>query len=168
LDSDYPADLPEAWRLAYFANAFRAVLVPGARWQAATLAEIRSWCEDTPLGFRFYLEWDPAVPANSRDTRLAPLAGRCGGLVCRPSRTLGVLEDPGPWPVMDPGDHPLGEGGCAWPVPAQAVSDMRAARGWIEQRVQEAGEGPILALLGACPFADLERWQTLTELLGLA
>jgi hypothetical protein len=70
--------------------------------------------------------------------------------------------------------------GLAWEVPADLVRDLRQARGWIEAKVRALGvqgpEGtcapglgiPPLALLGDCRFDDLERWQIMLELMGLA
>jgi hypothetical protein len=70
--------------------------------------------------------------------------------------------------------------GLAWEVPADLVRDLRQARGWIEAKVRALGvQGPDgrrapgsgrppLALLGDCRFDDLERWQTMFELMGLA
>ena len=62
---------------------------------------------------------------------------------------------------------------------ARAVTPV-VVRGWIEARVRALGaQGPygrrapgsgrpLLALLGDCRFDDLERWQTMLELMGLA
>jgi len=53
----YPDDLPQDWRLSYYANELSTVLVPQARWQAhwqAEDADFEQWAEDVPEGFRFY------------------------------------------------------------------------------------------------------------------
>jgi len=49
----YPEDLPEDWRLSYYANEFSAVLVPQEKWQSEE-ADFEQWAEDVPEGFRFY------------------------------------------------------------------------------------------------------------------
>jgi hypothetical protein len=54
----YPEDLPEDWRLSYFANAFQSVLVPAASWREAPRGRLAQWAEDVPDRFRFYLELD--------------------------------------------------------------------------------------------------------------
>lgn len=54
----YPEDLPEDWRLSYFANAFQSVLVPAASWRGASGERLAQWAEDVPDRFRFYLEVD--------------------------------------------------------------------------------------------------------------
>jgi len=54
----YPEDLPEDWRLSYFANAFESVLVPATSWHEAPLERLAQWAKDVPDRFRFYLELD--------------------------------------------------------------------------------------------------------------
>jgi len=53
LGSFYPEDLPEDWRLSYYANEFSAVLVPETKWRAENV-DFEQWAEDVPEGFRFY------------------------------------------------------------------------------------------------------------------
>ena len=52
----YPEDLPEDWRLTYYANAFRSVLVPAERLASVPGEELRRWPGEVPEGFLFYLE----------------------------------------------------------------------------------------------------------------
>ncbi len=49
----YPDDLPQDWRLSYYANEFSTVLVPEARWRAEGV-DFEQWAEDVHEGFRFY------------------------------------------------------------------------------------------------------------------
>ena len=49
----FPDDLPEDWRLSYYANEFSAVLVPQHKWQAADV-DFEQWADDVPDGFKFY------------------------------------------------------------------------------------------------------------------
>lgn len=58
----YPADLPPEWRLAYYANEFRAVLVPSETWARCTRAQLVQWRADVRGDFRFFIELacDPA------------------------------------------------------------------------------------------------------------
>jgi len=53
LQGFYPQDLPEDWRLSYYANEFSAVLVPQDKWQAED-ADFEQWAEDVAEGFGFY------------------------------------------------------------------------------------------------------------------
>lgn len=57
----YPDNLPEDWRLSFYANNLRAVLVPAETWKRADAAQARAWLEDTYEEFRFVLEVPPGV-----------------------------------------------------------------------------------------------------------
>lgn len=50
----YPEDMPESWRLDYYANEHDAIVVPAADWQSRTESEIEQWLEAVPPGFLFY------------------------------------------------------------------------------------------------------------------
>ncbi len=166
----YPDDLPSDWQLGYFANEFRGVLLSAATWQAAGEGAARTWVNDTPDRFRFYLEADGAVPTERAVALAEALGPRFGGALGPLS--VGV-SDHHPWrPVLELRSSLVGGPapslGLAWPVPGPVLADLRTARAWLEQRVRGSPAGPVLILLGACPAEELRRWQTLIELLGLA
>lgn len=78
----YPQDLPEDWRLGFYANEFRGVLVPDAVWRQAGAAELADWFGDLAAPFAVYLEINAAVPAERVATLQAALpAGLLQGLV---------------------------------------------------------------------------------------
>ena len=52
----FPPDLPPQWRLDFYANEFRAWLVPAAVWSAATHADLLAWREAAVRPFAFFLE----------------------------------------------------------------------------------------------------------------
>jgi len=52
----YPADLPEEWRLDYYANLYPTIVVPAAEWRGQEDATLRSWLEDAPAGFLLFWE----------------------------------------------------------------------------------------------------------------
>lgn len=60
--SFYPDDLPPEWRLAYYANEFRAVVVPAADWQRADAATAAQWAADVPEAFCLLLEAAASPP----------------------------------------------------------------------------------------------------------
>lgn len=104
----YPDDLPEDWRLAYYGNEFRAVVIPAAHWEIADSLEVERWLEDTPESFIFYLEVvDLATDWDRFERLLAPIFPRTGGVLLRPpmvdadlSLLLPALEGiAGRWPV---------------------------------------------------------------------
>ena len=51
--SFFPDDLPDDWRLSYYANEFSTVLVPEDEWQAEDV-DFEQWADDVPDGFKFY------------------------------------------------------------------------------------------------------------------
>lgn len=178
----YPDDLPPEWRLGFFAHAFWGVLVPSRQWRGADAATAAAWAADTPARFRFYLELDrPPSPPTAGGAcpgagpfaalggrpveRVAvPLGGRLGGLV-EPARGTSGTGPSRSRRVLTPAGAPHG---LAWEVPGAAIRDPRAARRWIEGHAPLACDGPVLALLGPCGWAELGQWQTLCELLGFA
>lgn len=52
----YPEELPADWRLTYYNNLLRAVLVPGDSWTGIAEPDVRRWAEDSDPAFRFVLE----------------------------------------------------------------------------------------------------------------
>lgn len=84
----YPDDLPADWRLTYYANQFRVVLVPAERLVASGV-DPAQWCADTDEGFRFICESPPGLATASAARefleRITPFGARCVGirfLVC--------------------------------------------------------------------------------------
>ncbi len=54
--SFYPDDLPEDWRLSYYANEFTTVLVPESEWIDSDKDDIEQWLNDTDEEFVFFFE----------------------------------------------------------------------------------------------------------------
>ena len=84
----FPPDLPRDWRLAFYANHFRSVLVPGRQLLRAESADLARWYEDTHEQFRFFLEISVRLVARFRSPGaagllkwLAPLSDRIAGLL---------------------------------------------------------------------------------------
>ena len=75
-ESFYPPDLPEDWRLTYYANEFPGVLVPAERWQATDEAELLDWVDDVHEGVRFFGEL-PQPQVTEEDEKRAALLGSC-------------------------------------------------------------------------------------------
>lgn len=63
----YPEDLPGDWRLSYYSNEFRGVLVPADYWDWAGAEEVADWVEDVAAPFRFFLE-PPAQLTGAADS----------------------------------------------------------------------------------------------------
>lgn len=83
----YPDDLPPDWRLTYYGNEFRAVVVPAALWQQADAATAAQWVADTAEGFSFLLEAaqtpPPAALREALGDRYGGVAGEGGLTVVR-------------------------------------------------------------------------------------
>jgi len=74
----FPEDLPEDWRLSYYANEYPTVLVPENKWGAAGV-NFEQWAEEVPAGFRFYfLNQQNRVVNNLSDLMGEKFAGFVG------------------------------------------------------------------------------------------
>lgn len=71
----YPHDLPEDWRLAYYANAWSCVLVPAD--YPLTDDELADWLDDTPEDFHLYFE----LPRTSYSPEIQRIAAQAAGRV---------------------------------------------------------------------------------------
>ncbi|NOX75675.1 MAG: hypothetical protein GXP17_03470 [Gammaproteobacteria bacterium] len=81
----FPDDLPDDWRLSYFSNEFRAVVLPESDWLGMAVVEIERWVSDTPEAFLFYLEIESLTVDWSRVAELIqPIGGQLGGFILRP------------------------------------------------------------------------------------
>jgi uncharacterized protein YecE (DUF72 family) len=69
----YPDDLPAGWRLTYYANWLRAVLVPGETWDGADVEVLRQWAADCDEAFRFVLELPHELSAPQRTATIPHL-----------------------------------------------------------------------------------------------
>jgi len=59
----FPEDLPEDWRLGYYANEYPGILVPAAIW--AQSPDVEGWVEDVPEVFEFHFQIRAAMPDES-------------------------------------------------------------------------------------------------------
>jgi hypothetical protein len=126
----YPEDLPEDWRLSYYANEFSGVLLPEPEWRGLDAVGCRAMCDEVAEGFRFYLE----VPERA-DEAIDSMPLRQGF-----------------------GDHWGGcSGGSVLVLDAAEPWDLRQLRGRIEGLLAGASADavPALFLRGSPP--DVER-----------
>lgn len=54
--SFYPEDMPEEWRLDYYENYYRAVVVPYQDWQSQKAETLQAWLAEAPEEHLFYWE----------------------------------------------------------------------------------------------------------------
>ena len=55
-DDFYPPELPADWRLSFYSNNLRSVLVPQELWSVTSRTDLAQWAEDSDPAFRFVLE----------------------------------------------------------------------------------------------------------------
>lgn len=82
----YPDILPADWRLSFYANNLRSVLVPAETWEQGAVSDVRLWAKDVYAEFRFVLELSAAHPAESLPDFLAliePIRPQVAGLLLR-------------------------------------------------------------------------------------
>lgn len=177
-DQFYPSDLPADWQLAYFANEFRATLLPLDCWSTADPATPTQWREDVPTTFSFVAE----AP------RRRPVAGESQpemrALEQALDRRLVAWIAPSAEPALAPttaGESPTAAltgwrpGADRAPAPVNVVqapsslhSDLRAAKRWLAA-LRDHPRGARRIVILACPTsAALRDWHELLDLLGLS
>jgi len=82
MEGFYPEDIPEEWRLGYYANEFNTLLVPWTQW-SESVEELEEGLEDTADDFHLYLE----LPSQRQEipAHLDRVQHRVTGFVCRES-----------------------------------------------------------------------------------
>jgi len=180
----FPADLPEEWRLTYYAAAAQAVLVPREQWAEAGEPAWQAWARDVPPVFRFYLELDGAGDLDAAGRCAAELGDRAGGLLLlradgpRPTSAghLPLFLPPGVeasrdarfW--TDPERLEVGPAAAVVVLRAAGLSlrDLRAVLDAFGRR-RDAGWGQALFIADPAPDgAPLDELRTLVELMGLS
>ncbi len=85
--SFYPADMPEEWRLSFYASQFNCVFLKASEWRQAQPQELEQWGDDVHSQFVFLLEndenlslptalADKAVMLSAEDPRIFWFDGR--------------------------------------------------------------------------------------------
>lgn len=170
VESFYPDDLPREWRLTYFANELWGVVIEAGGWHRAAPLDLRQWRVDVGTRFRFYLRvGDAGVDDSARAVVPALLGDRFGGWVAGAAgaRRSGPLEPCFACVGSLDGAAASRARALACEVPEGLDRDLRAARAWLDSLAAAAGGRPTLALLGRARIADVCRWQSLVQLLGL-
>lgn len=73
----FPGDLPEEWRFDYYANEFRALVLPYEFWRRLDVDTLRQWREGACEGFSFFLDWLPGE-AGADEATLLPVVAALG------------------------------------------------------------------------------------------
>jgi len=92
--SFYPDDLPQSWRLAYYANEFSMVVIREQEW--AQIEDMTVLREDCAPDFRFVVELAALAGgkiSSSHINRIQQLDSQCAGLIIRADQTQQVFAD---------------------------------------------------------------------------
>lgn len=157
----YPDDLPEDWRLSYYANEFLAVLVPQIAWRALEREELAAWVDDAPERFRFFLESSDPAAGVCPDTSV--LGDRLGGFVRWVCDGPGAVYRLGRVNSADGADA-----GIAWLLKDEPMPGLPVLRECLEDALQ-ANRLPSAVFLDPAPPAAPEQArqiQVLADLLG--
>ncbi len=156
----YPEDLPEDWRLAYYANIFSMVVIPEPVWaQLSDIAALRDECADE---FRFVVElplWRNAAGLSAQVERLQQLGEQCAGVILHPEQENSDENFPANIPRYREGEAAL--------IKIQAGVSLKTLRAQMEKALQMQTILPVLFIVeGEPPDIELLRnMQTLFELL---
>ena len=165
----YPADLPRDWQLSYYANEMGCVLLPAARWQDASCAELTAWRDDVPEGFLFFLQLE---------------TGESGERVCHPGEALGTALGGLLGPTLIPGvavpvAPPRSKGGSAGMAgPSRSVllldvegKNLRDKRELLETMADQFERYDQTAIILTAPGlmpSEVIEFQQLAELMDFA
>ncbi|MBK1672518.1 hypothetical protein CKO35_04235 [Ectothiorhodospira shaposhnikovii] len=172
----YPDDLPASWRLPYYANEFRAVLVPRERRLAAGEAGMGVWRDDVSPGFRFYLELSREDDATVPERALAALGDHLAGYVMAHGMARPPFDTGRPWfaPLAVPGPARLWTGisapgacGGLGLLRLEGPPDPRGLRGQLECFIRDSPSGSGLLFMDAEP-GTVDQAMTIAALLGVA
>jgi len=111
----YPEDMPEDWRLDFYCNEFRAIVIPAQKWSEGDRSRMQEWASGLGEDTRVYLELPPDRPACGIREAITSLGGRVAGLVGRtpPALPRDIGAPVGIW-GRQPGGAGSGIGWC-WP-----------------------------------------------------
>ncbi|MBT8440131.1 MAG: hypothetical protein HKP55_07320 [Gammaproteobacteria bacterium] len=121
-NSYFPEDIPQDWKLGYYANDLSAVVVPEALWEQADFEELEEMAEEVHEDFGFYFQIKTYWPSVEEHERLKMLFADnyFGFLVdCEPEKAPSVVNDRDF--IFPAGIFP--GAGCSWSLLEQAGSN---------------------------------------------
>lgn len=168
LPSFYPDDLPEDWRLGFYANEFSAVMVPAH--YGLSDYDVEQWREEVPARFRFYLEYSSSVDAPTFASRCAEFGPLLAGVI---SPVDPLIDLPCPLYLLADTDQSVtllkpanGE------APALAIielgsADLRQQRKWLDHlHLQSDDLAAVLLSDKHLVIEKLQAFKSLIELMG--
>lgn len=164
----YPEDLPQDWRLGFYANEFIAVMVPADYWRDDY--EVEQWCDALATRFRFYLEYPPTVDAQTFVRRCLDFGSYLAGVI---SEVELAIDLPCPVYVLADRQQPVkllqAVDGHS---PALALvelgdADLRQQRNWLDNLLLQSDDLAALLITDKqLAIEKLQSFKTLIELMG--
>jgi hypothetical protein len=168
----FPPDLPQDWRLAYFATQFEAVLVPAAAWEATPLEVLTQWAEEVPAHFRFYRETRPGCAPAVLYRASSALGDRyTGRITASPSAQVSGDSDATTPSLSNPLYSAIDAQGMpilARQIPDRALADPGLTLTWLHMLAAEAGPRTAVAIFAEGDPDALSQIVQLAQLAGLA
>lgn len=175
-NSFYPEDLPEDWRLSYYANEFSTVLIPSGYLQRED-CDFEQWHEDVPDDFRFYLQWPgQMMDAGPLLEQCSLLGNKLAGLVISQAITLDTRLDcyythqaaDTSQRIWQPGMS-ASSGVAMFPVCGQDMRQQKALLQDFARQQLEDGVNLKAVILSdeSVPIETLRAFKTLVELMSL-
>ena len=167
----YPEDLPGEWRLDYYANEYRAVVVPRGHWVDSGDEDVMVWIGETHPAFEFF--WEVGNEREAR--RLLDLYHEFvdvpspGGWLLLPDSTLSRSVEQ-ELSALAPVARCDAEASCSGVLALVDVSEgvnLRQLRERLDQ-LKAVGATMVLLVVMPSPVAadTLEQLQTLCQLYG--
>ena len=146
----YPEDLPEDWRLSYYANEFSAVLLPTSVLRCNE-EQLESWGEDAGEGFRFFAVEDTEPQPGVNTLSFPETFAHCfaGYVDLKSSKHTDIKIDKK----------------SAVAVINVSSKDLRGWREWLQQNA--SGLRAIFLNDSSLTYQQLNDFKTLVELLNL-
>lgn len=173
LTSYYPSDLPEDWRLAYYANEFSHLYIPSADFPAE-LSLLSTWREELGEAVKLYFEVNTGVLSGPGWEALAAAIGQChASVVTTPllaprlrdggfSRIDLVAEAQGVYPRWQAAPDDKRQ---LLLMRSATVPDAMMLRRWFEG-VQPSVAGSELVIIVDAPYQTIEKIRQMAELYG--
>ena len=177
----YPEDIPQEWKLGYYANELTAVVVPENLWKQAGPEELEAMVEDVHEDFGFYFQVKTYWPSAGQCEHLKLIfADHFYGFLVENAEIENVAAVENVDFIFPAGQYP--GSGCSWSVLEQArssdcvirimaESDLRYLKQQFEQLAGIVDfSGDVLILVDVPePHPDfIKQLRTLLELMMIA
>ncbi len=148
-DSFYPDDLPQGWRLAYYANEFSMLVIREQEW--AQIEDIATLREECPADFHFVVELPVHVNEQTLSVyidRIRQLGKQCSGVIIHAEQANSGAGLPETLPCYI-------EGQTNSLINVQTGTSLKQLRVLMETALQKPDSAPVLLIVDGEP-PDIE------------